>query len=137
MELFETEYWQVKLSSDQANLGKCVVVAKSEPSRLADLTDLEWTDFGKVVNRLEKAISKTFQPSHFNWKCLSNDAFNSDGSQKYAPAIHWHFMPRYATAIKIADETFVEPEFPKTVKTEKFVPDSVLAEIAEKIQNNL
>jgi diadenosine tetraphosphate (Ap4A) HIT family hydrolase len=134
MELFETKYWRVNLNRDQGNLGKCVVIAKSQPPSLAELTEVEWVDFGKVVKKLEETLSRTFRPSHFNWKCLMNDAFAGEDRK---PAVHWHFMPRHAKSIQIAGETFSESEFPKTVKTEKIVSDGVLAEIAKKIKENL
>jgi hypothetical protein len=46
-------------------------------------------------------------------------------------------MPRYAGQITVASEDFSEPEYPKTVKTEKFVSDDVLREVVNRIKENL
>jgi diadenosine tetraphosphate (Ap4A) HIT family hydrolase len=137
MELFETEFWQVKLHPSQENLGKCVLIAKNKESSLAELSEAEWIDFGKVVRKLEISLKRTFHPTHFNYKCLMNDSFNPDGSQIHKPAVHWHFIPRYAGKVKFCGMDFSEPEYPQTHKDGRNVPDDVLIKIADKIRGNL
>ena len=130
MLLFETDFWRVVLNPDQANIGKCVVIAKSQPSCLAELSPEEWLDFGEVTKKLEMA-AQIFKPTHFNWVCLMNHNFNPDGSQKATPEVHWHFSPRVPHRVEIAGEVFEEKEYPRTVKTPRVVDELMLGEIAK------
>ena len=137
MELYETDYWQVKLHPAQENLGKCVLVAKSQVSSLSELSDSEWVDFGRIIKQLEIVIQKVFNPTHFNHKCLMNDSFNPDGSQNHKPVAHWHFMPRYAGKVEFDGVDFSEPEYPNTHKEKKDLSSDVLEKIADIIKENL
>jgi diadenosine tetraphosphate (Ap4A) HIT family hydrolase len=134
--IFETEFWQVILSSDQGYLGRCYVILKRHCGDLAELTDEEWLDFSEVVKKLESALKKSFNATMFNWTCLMNNAYQSESPN---PHVHWHFRPRYNHKVEFAGLIFEDPEFghhyDRTRKQE--VAKDIKIKILEKIKENL
>ncbi|WP_236951157.1 HIT family protein [Methanobacterium subterraneum] len=76
--LAETDHWLIILAPDQRNLGTCVVALKRDETELSGLKDSEWDDLARVVKKLESAIRKAFNPTHFNWGCLMNSSYRED-----------------------------------------------------------
>ncbi len=134
---FETSFWKVILSPDQAYLGRCVIVLKRECGQLSKLTSEEWADFHKnIVQKLEFAVKKAFNATMFNWTCLMNNAFKSENPK---PQVHWHFRPRYRNEIKLAGEQFKDLEFAHHYSRErnKLISKEVLERISEQIKKYL
>ena len=97
-------------------------------------TENDWKDFEILIKRLEVAVRKAFQPSHFNWSCLMNLATMS-GQETH---VHWHIHPRYDKPTTIANETFEDTQwYPRKEKIDHVVDKEVLQVVAEKIRENL
>lgn len=100
--VLQSEYWRVELDKNQQVLGKAFVTLLDHKANLSAMTKEEWADFATVVKRMEVAANALFEPSHFNWLCLMNDAVKK-GEQTH---VHWHFQPRYTHPVTIDGDTF-------------------------------
>ena len=136
--LAESEHWLIILAPDQRNLGTCVVALKREETKLSGLKDGEWADLSRVVNKLESAIGKAFNPTHFNWGCLMNSSYLEDPP---CPHLHWHFIPRYREPVEFRGKRFGDPCFGMSTMHDrrKMVPlsDEFKKAIKTKISKNL
>ncbi len=105
--LFETAFWNVVLSEDQAYLGRSIIYLKRHTSMLSELTPQEWIDLGVVAKRLEQALTKEFGAIMFNWTCMMNDAYK-EGTTAH---VHWHCRARYSSKKVFESVEFSDPEF--------------------------
>jgi diadenosine tetraphosphate (Ap4A) HIT family hydrolase len=141
MDIYETEFWVVKLNNNQAYLGRCVIVAKREVENLSSLTKEEWVNLQKVIQSLELAIQKAFNPRMFNWTCLMNNAFKAEryDKKKAKPHVHWHCKPRYNMEVVFNDIIFKDEKFAHHYdrNTEQIVDNDTLSLIAEEIKKCL
>ena len=135
--IYETDFWKVVLISDQAYLGRCVIVLKRDCGEMSNLTSNEWTDFHKnIVQKLESAFKKAFNATMFNWCCLMNNAYQVENPQPY---VHWHFRPRYKADVKFVGEQFQDLEFAHHYNRERkmIVSKDVLEKISKEIKKYL
>ena len=133
--IFETDYWEVYLAPSQRYIGTCVVVLKRHSENLKSVKIDEWTEFAKIVDKLEIALKKSFNPTLFNWSCFMNAAYRVNPP---TPEVHWHFIPRYNYKIEFEGIKFEDPDFgyiPQPI--ERKVPEKVMQKIMEKIKENL
>lgn len=133
--IFETDHWQIYLAPSQRYLGTCVVVLKRHCSSLREVKSAEWVEFTGIVNELETALKKTYNPTLFNWSCFMNSAYRFNPPN---PEVHWHFIPRYNHKIKLDDLEFKDPDFghiPQPV--ERKVPENIMKKIMDKIKENI
>ncbi len=77
--------WKVQLYSNQAYLGRCVIIFKGNKQDLADTTLEEFIELHKILGALKNALTKAFSPTKFNYIC--------NGNQE--PQLHMHVFPRY------------------------------------------
>ena len=133
--LLETEYWKLLLNPDQQNLGKCLVVLKTNKSSLAQLNEVEWREFGNLVKNFETTITELFSPTHFNWQCLMNNAFEQDS--KELPRIHWHVAPRYNHPASVGNYEFIDENYPRTNKSPRYLDKDIYDQVAKLIQTKL
>jgi diadenosine tetraphosphate (Ap4A) HIT family hydrolase len=133
--LLETDYWRVLLNPDQQNLGKSLVVLKSDKSALSQLSDDEWKEFSAIVKSFETALMALFNPTHFNWQCLMNNAYGQGSTE--SPHVHWHVVPRYAQSVNVAGYEFIDKNYPRTNKEPVLVDNSVYNDVARLIQDKL
>ncbi|MBM4240355.1 MAG: HIT family protein [Euryarchaeota archaeon] len=131
----ETEYWVIFLAPNQSNLGTCVIALKRHYGKLSGLKPEEWSDFSKIVDRLEYALKKAFDVTMFNWGCLLNSFYLEDQPN---PHLHWHFIPRYTHKVHFEGIVFEDPYFgymrPRPVKN---VSTKLRKKIIAKIKENL
>lgn len=135
--MYETNFWKVVLFSDQAYLGRCVIVLKRNCAELSNLTPDEWVDFHtNIVQKLEYAFKKAFNATMFNWTCLMNHAYQKNPPK---PFCHWHFRPRYREVIQFAGEKFQDLEFAHHYNLERkmIVSQDVLEKISKEIKKFL
>lgn len=134
--VFETNFWKIFLVQNQSYLGRCVVISKRHCEELSELKQEEWLDFADVVNKLEKALEKTFGATMFNWTCMMNDSYKSENPN---PHVHWHFRPRYNHKVEFAGLIFEDSEFGHHYdrKRTQEVSDKIRKEIIQKIRNIL
>ncbi len=133
--IYETRNWIIYLAPSQRYLGTCVVALKRSCKDLNQLKKDEWIDFGEVVVMLEKAVSKTLNPTLFNWSCFKNSAYRYKNPK---PEVHWHFIPRYEKPIKFDDINFQDPDFgyiPQPV--ERKIPEKTHLKLKNLIQKQL
>lgn len=134
--IFQTDHWKVFLMDEQSYLGRSVVSLKRHAGSLPDLSEEEWIDFKKVVERLEKAIRKTFDAQVFNWGCLMNNAFRK---VPFNPHVHWHVRPRYKSKVIFAGKTFEDPDFGEHYNRDRkeTVSPEILNQIVRAFKNHL
>jgi diadenosine tetraphosphate (Ap4A) HIT family hydrolase len=135
--IYETDFWKVLLSPNQAYLGSCIIVLKRDCRNMSDLKPDEWINLHKnIVKVLEPTLKKAFNATMFNWTCLMNDAFKS---KKPKPSVHWHLRPRYRKEIRFAGEQFQDLEFAHHYdkRRKMLVSKKVLKEISKEIQKYL
>lgn len=133
--IFETDYWQIYLAPSQRYIGTCVVVLKRHCGNLNELKSIEWIEFTEIVDKLETALKKAFNPTLFNWSCFMNSAYRTNPP---TPEVHWHFIPRYNHKIEFEGLIFEDPDFgyiPQPI--ERKVPENIMEKIMEKIKENL
>lgn len=131
VQIFESKHWRVVLDSNQQFLGKAFVTLLEHKQAVSDLNRAEWEDLRSVMQTLEAAIKKAFQPSHFNWSCLMNIAAMK-GQQTH---VHWHLHPRYAEAVTINEQTFEDTQwYPRKEKTDHSVDAETLHIVRAKIK---
>ncbi len=107
--LYQTDYWRLVLSHDQAYLGRSFLVLKDHKESLSDLAAEEWRDYQQLVRLIESSYEKALRSGRpFNWACLMNNAFQAEPSH---PHVHWHLWPRHAQPVTIGKTTFTDPEY--------------------------
>jgi diadenosine tetraphosphate (Ap4A) HIT family hydrolase len=132
--VLETEHWRAVLDSDQRMLGKMFVTLRTHKGTIGELTVVEWAELHEVMRQLERAVGDAFQPSHFNWSCLMNNAVVAEQPTH----VHWHFHPRYKTSVEFAGEVFLVTElYPPKERTTHPISQELLHTIAAAIQSYL
>lgn len=132
--VLETPHWYAVLDSDQRVLGKMFVTLREHKPSISDLTIAEWQELHEVMRQLEVAVGAAFQPSHFNWSCLMNNAVVAEQPTH----VHWHFHPRYKAPVEFAGEVFFDTELhPPKERTTHPVSQEILHTIAAAIQSHL
>ncbi len=136
--LFETKYWKIILSDNQAYFGRLVIVLLSDKTALGDISQEEQLDFFNIVKHLEDFYRREFNATMFNYSCLMNDAYR-DGER---PRVHWHLRPRYKEPIVVLGEKFSDPNFGHHYLSEAFgvkrtLPDNINAHLSEKLAATL
>lgn len=110
--VYDGQFWRLELNPDQQYLGKSIVTLKRHTSRLAELTQDEGVEFWELVKKFETGISTEFQPTHFNWSCLMNNAIG-EGTPAH---VHWHAIPRYKEKRIVNDVEFIDQRWPKSAR---------------------
>jgi len=106
--LFETKFWKIVLSDEQAYLGRMMVISKRHCGDLAELSKEEILDFFEVLKKIEKVMRKVFGAVYFNWTCLVNSFYKLKNPD---PHLHWHCRPRYDKKINFEGTIFKDPNF--------------------------
>lgn len=130
VQVFETPHWRGVLDSDQRSLGKMFVTLLEHRESMADLSNEQAADLFTCMRGLEGAISRAYQPTHFNWLCLMNNAVR-DGQPTH---VHWHLHPRYDVERTVAGEVFHDGVKDKTPHP---VDRKTLEQIRDEITRNL
>jgi diadenosine tetraphosphate (Ap4A) HIT family hydrolase len=121
MEIFETEFWEVKLLENQYYLGRSIILLKRDCEKLSSLTEEEFKDLFGIIKKLENSLKNTF------------GATDSQKEGKEKPQVHLHLWPRYKERVEFAGEVFKDEVFAHHYDKakEKIVSDEVLEKIAE------
>ena len=72
--LTESSSWIVYLADKQDYIGRCVIVLKRHCASLSELTDEEWMDLKRIIDKLESSFKDTLGANLSNWSCLLNDS---------------------------------------------------------------
>ncbi len=119
------DYWQIFLAPSQRYLGTCVIGLKRHCSSLAELEDVEWTEFSRIVREMEFVLDDIFKPVLFNWSCFKNATFRFKNPN---PEVHWHLIPRYKYEVEFHGIKFEDPDF-------GYIPQPVNHEIPEEVMD--
>lgn len=126
-QVYQSQFWRVVLDRDQRTLGKSFITLLEHKQSISELSQPEWVDLRDVISKLEASTTRAFQPSHFNWSCLMNNAVVANQPTH----VHWHMHPRYTVPVVFADETFEDTElFDPKRRTAHIVSSDVAAQIA-------
>ena len=106
--LTESSSWIVYLADKQDYIGRCVIVLKRHCASLSELTDEEWMDLKRIIDKLESSFKDTLGANLSNWSCLLNDFYKSENPN---PHLHLHFRPRYKNPIVLNGNEYVDKEF--------------------------
>jgi len=102
----EYKHWVALLRPEQVTIGSLVLAAKSEATRLGQLSDEEWGEFAKVSKEMEALLAKVFDAEKFNYLAL----------MMKDPNVHFHFIPRYSKSVNINGKDYTDRDWPS--KTE-------------------
>src|SRR5690554_5886595 len=83
----EFNNWRIELHSNQAYLGRCIIVLKNHAEDLFDLNEEKIKELFEVGKNLRNALNKSFKPDLFNYSSLGNEVRH----------LHLHVVPRYET----------------------------------------
>jgi len=132
--VIETDFWKVILSYNQYYLGRCVVLCKRHCNSLSELMSDEVLDFFSLVKKFEGALKKSLGATMFNWCCLMNDAYKTNGNSH----VHWHVRPRYKKKVIIGGEEFIDENFAHHYDRlkDKRINEDTRQKIVQKIREN-
>src|SRR3990167_10358193 len=103
-------YWSVQVHTNQGYLGRCIIWCKRE--NILDLADArkgEQEELFMILEKLKRALKKSFQVDWFNYAFLGNETMH----------LHGHVVPRYASPREFAGVTFVDERYGHNYQTEK------------------
>ncbi|TWS96842.1 HIT family protein [Reyranella sp. CPCC 100927] len=98
----ETAYWSVQVRPAQATLGALVLVCKDPVTAFSDISPQAHAEMKVLVERIERCLKKAFTYDKINWLML----------MMVDPDVHFHVLPRYATARTFGDLEFTDPGWP-------------------------
>lgn len=96
------DHWVVLVRPQAVTLGSLVVAAKGEAIALGALGPAAFTSLGKVVQRLEAALTSFVGYEKVNYLML----------MMVDPHVHYHVFPRYAGVRSFDGETFADAGWP-------------------------
>ena len=126
------DHWNLYLHADQSYLGRCYLWAvRPDAIDFVDMSDEEWQEFRLISQNLRKTLIALFAPDLFNYAALGNITRH----------LHFHFIPRYATARAFKGIQFMDCEWgshyspqDKKILLPLTVRQAIADRIAEKIK---
>lgn len=116
----ELDYSKVYVFKEQSHKGRVIVASNKHVSELVDLSDEERNGYFSDVDKVAKALHKTFQPDKINY-----GAYGDTGHH-----LHFHLVPKYK------DEVEWGTPFAMNLQ-ETFLTDEEYESLAEQIRANL
>ena len=108
------------LFKEQSKPGRVIVAYKDHVSEIVNLTDEERNLFFADVNRVAKALHKTFAPKKVNY-----GAYGDTGCH-----LHFHLVPKYEGGDEFGGVFQMNPD-------KVYLTDAQYAEMIQKIKDNL
>lgn len=106
--LMESEHWVCFLADNQNYIGRCIIASKSHIESIDKLSNEEWLELKRIIERVQSALKSTLNASHFNITCLMNNAFKSEMP---SPHMHFHIIPRYKKSVVINNNIYCDRQF--------------------------
>lgn len=100
--IHEYNSWIVLMRPQQITLGSLVLACKGEYEGLADVPANVYSELSLITSQLEKTLSKLFKFDRINYLLLMM-------RDKY---VHFHVIPRYASARGFTGITFIDKSWP-------------------------
>lgn len=104
----QTTSWSVYMADEQDYIGRCILVLNRHCGRLSELTDSEWMDLKRLIERLEQCFRSVLGAELCNWSCLLNNFYKSSAPN---PHLHLHVRPRYKEPVSLNGIQYVDEEF--------------------------
>ena len=101
--LGEYAHWVVLLRPGQITAGAMVLACKEEAERLPDVSAEAYAELPRVTGDLESALAAALSPDKINYILLMM-------VDRY---VHWHVIPRFASAREVAGATFEDTGWPR------------------------
>jgi diadenosine tetraphosphate (Ap4A) HIT family hydrolase len=98
----EYEHWLVLLREPQATLGSLVLCARSEATEFSALPTEAFAEMDEVIGEIEHALKAAFAYDKINYMML----------MMVDPNVHFHVIPRYASAVSACGLTVKDPGWP-------------------------
>jgi len=100
--LIETQRWVVLARPQQATLGALVLACREPATQLADVSAEAFAEMKTLVERIERGLKAKFAWDKINYLCL----------MMVDPDVHFHVIPRYATAREFDGVSFADAGWP-------------------------
>ena len=98
----EYDHWVVLLRPQQATLGALVLACKENVLDFGEVSQQAHTEMKQITSELETCLKKCFDYQKINYMML----------MMVDPDVHFHVLPRYATAQDFAGVSFADPGWP-------------------------
>lgn len=100
--LKEYHHWVVLLRPKQVTLGSLVLACKEEATRMSEVSLEAFSELKTVTNDLEQTLQRLFHYDKINYLCL----------MMVDKHVHFHVLPRYATARLASGVEFIDAKWP-------------------------
>lgn len=111
-------HWLVLVRPQQVTLGALVLVCTDPATAFSQISVRAFEELAQVTADLDAALAKAFSPDKLNYVML----------MMVDPDVHFHVLPRYATARSFAGRDRTDKFWPKPVDlTQPVEADSALA----------
>jgi diadenosine tetraphosphate (Ap4A) HIT family hydrolase len=98
----ETTRWSVQVRPIQATLGALVLVCREPVTAFSRVSDDAHGELKHLVERIERCLTNAFSYDKINWLMLMMVDLD----------VHFHVLPRYASARVFAGVSFADPGWP-------------------------
>lgn len=123
----QTDYWTVLLRPRQPTLGSLVLVCREDAKAFSQVSAAAFADLQQVVQGIERMLRTVVGYERINYLML----------MMVDPDVHFHVIPRYASAREFADLSFADagwpgpPQLEPAVVLEPAVRDSLRQRLVE------
>ncbi len=95
-------YWVVLLRPDQVTLGSLILACKGNAEKLSQVSPEAYIELRQATADLEAALTAAFHHDKINYLLL----------MMMDPQVHFHVIPRYASAREIYGKSFEDAFWP-------------------------
>jgi diadenosine tetraphosphate (Ap4A) HIT family hydrolase len=121
----EYDHWVVLLRPKQVTVGSLIIAAKTDVTKLGDLSVEAWSEFAQISKELEQRLTERFGADKFNYLAL----------MMVDPNPHFHFIPRYFKPVEINGKKFPDKDWPKKTELSDIeMDDETLNEIKSRLE---
>jgi diadenosine tetraphosphate (Ap4A) HIT family hydrolase len=98
----ETDHWVVMIRPKQITMGCLVLAAKSEATSLGAIEIQVASELPEVCAKIENMVRRLWPAEKFNYLAL----------MMVDPYVHFHVIPRYASAVNYDEIRIADPGWP-------------------------
>ena len=126
--LAETAHWAVLVRAQQATLGALVLACRDPADSLSKISAEAFGEMKSITGRIERCLKAAFAYDKLNYLAL----------MMVDPDLHFHVLPRYATARQCAGVEFVDPGWPGVPNLAHVpqLPDGALAQVTAQLRRH-
>ncbi len=122
-------YWKIGLHTNQAYLGRSVIVLNRHLEDYFDTTEEEQKEFNNIAKNLRNVLKNTFGAEMINYSSLGNEVRH----------VHWHLIPRYSKPVVFEGITFEDKRWGKNYSPyeDLLIPKATLYDIRDEIKKRI